>query len=271
MKKTTTPAADPWDNVPAEPNTTKPIIEDFVEHLADEPIAYSQPASPASLGATAFDMEGLMTDFPTATELQKFVYDETGIALNLKGRANKLKYQIALDTLNGIPPADEFIGRENPYLDKNDLVPEEPLQPEPARDPELPPLSETQNVFHCKTAPHPDPACRAQDQYAEIEFRKYRDGTISYRVLGPILPRPHGEKIDKFGRTRPEIIKWVDPRTGERIVRRSNGSMTTMGLRLKALMQSADYRVNKSTQWDVWIDRNFGQLNQGVIDNPWLE
>ena len=43
--------------------------------------------------AHAFDMEGLMTDFPNATELQKFVYDQTGIVLNLKGRANRIKYQ----------------------------------------------------------------------------------------------------------------------------------------------------------------------------------
>ena len=48
-----------------------------------------------------FDLDGLMSDFPTAGELQKFVFDQTGITLNLKGRANKVKYQIALDCLNG--------------------------------------------------------------------------------------------------------------------------------------------------------------------------
>ena len=51
-----------------------------------------------------------MTDFPTAKELERFVYDETGIVLNLKGRANKLKYQVAMDVLNGVEVDQKFIG-----------------------------------------------------------------------------------------------------------------------------------------------------------------
>ena len=42
-----------------------------------------------------YDLEGLMTDFPTARELEKFVFDQTGHVLNLKGRSNKFKYQTA--------------------------------------------------------------------------------------------------------------------------------------------------------------------------------
>jgi hypothetical protein len=54
-------------------------------------------------------MEGLMTDFPTAKELERFVYDQTGRVLNLKGRANKLKYQVAMDVLNGLPVDPAFV------------------------------------------------------------------------------------------------------------------------------------------------------------------
>lgn len=265
MKKTTTPeiSADPWgtDSEPT-PNTTKPIIEDFVEKISEA----ATPAEPTV--DPGYDMEGLMTDFPTATELQKFVFDETGIALNLKGRANKLKYQVAMATLNGVAPAAEFISKNNPYLDKNDLVPEEPMRAEPLRDPALPDPLTTQNVFHAQ-APHPDPECRAMDKKVTVEFRKYIDGTISYRVLGPIEPRAVGEKIDKYGRTRPEIIKWIDPRTGEQILQRADGTGTRRGQNLRALMQSK--RVNNSTFWDTWVNRSFGSLNGSVVENPWDE
>ena len=69
-----------------------------------------------------YDLEGLMTDFPTARELEQFVFDQTGHVLNLKGRSNKFKYQTAMDVLNGQTPEQYLIGGENPYLDKNDLI-----------------------------------------------------------------------------------------------------------------------------------------------------
>ena len=56
-------------------------------------------------------------------ELERFVYDQTGIVLNLKGRSNKFKYQTAMDVLNGKTPDSALLGSENPYLDKNDIVP----------------------------------------------------------------------------------------------------------------------------------------------------
>jgi hypothetical protein len=76
-----------------------------------------------------------------------------------------------------------------------------------------------------------------------------------------------GEKIDKFGRSRPEIIKWVDPRTGEQLVQREDGTLTPLGKRLRAMMQS--FRVNNSNQWDVWVDREFGALDHTAMHNPW--
>ena len=90
---------------------------------------------------------------------------------------------------------------------------------------------------------------------------------ITYEVLGPIEPRPFGEKIDKFGRVRPEVIKWYDPRSGEQVVQREDGTLTPTGKKLRGTMQT--YRVNKSNQWAVWVDREFISLNEDVAHNPW--
>jgi len=214
-----------------------------------------------------FDIEGLMTDFPTARDLERFVYDETGTVLNLKGRANKMKYQVAMDVLNGEPVDPKFIGHDNPYLDKTDLVPEEPLKTLPPRSEELPPIEQVQNQFYTAFVPHSDPEYRAQGRKMHCTFRKYRNGTITYEVHGPIEPRPHGEKIDKFGRMRPEIIKWVDPRTGEQLVQREDGTLTPIGRRLRAMMQTMKY--NDTNQWVVYVDRDFISLDQRAAQNPW--
>jgi hypothetical protein len=99
-------------------------------------------------------------------------------------------------------------------------------------------------------------------------FRKYMNGVITYEVLGPIEPRPVGEKIDKWGKTRPEIIKWVDPRTGEQLVQREDGTLTPVGRRLKAMMQTMKY--NDTNQWVRYIDRDFITLDRSAAVNPWL-
>jgi len=216
----------------------------------------------------AFDMEGLMTDFPTATELQKFVYDTTGVVLNLKGRANKVKYQIALDVLNGIIPPQELLGNENPYLDKNDLIPEEPLAPPPPSDPSIAQAGGLVTRFGTNSFPHPDPEWRSEDQKCLVVFRKYANSMITYEILGPLGRRAIGSKINKFGQQQPEKIVWVDPRTGEQVIRRGDGTLTAIGTRLRAHMQKL--RVNKSNQWDIWIDRDFVvQDGAQSIDNPW--
>ena len=90
---------------------------------------------------------------------------------------------------------------------------------------------------------------------------------VTYEIQGPIDQRPYGEKIDKFGRIRPEVIKWVDPRSGEQVVQHSNGTLTPMGKRLRALMQAK--KVNDSNFWNVWIDREFITLDNSAISNPW--
>lgn len=257
-KKTpaTTPEKTVWD-IESMPAT---------ENIAPEPEVYEQPRELAKPDF-GFDMEGLMTDFPTATELQKFVYDQTGVVLNLKGRANKVKYQVAMDTLNGTLPAQEFLGTENPYVDKNELVPEDPLRELPPRDPEIDKAGPEVTRFATKLFPHPDPEWKAKDQKCHVIFRKYQSGMITYEILGPIAKKAFGSKINKFGQTQPEKFGWVDPRTGEQIVRRSDGTITPIGTRLRGFMQRQ--RVNKTNQWDMWIDRDFVVVGDAISDNPW--
>ena len=257
-KKLSPPAtqevASPWDDAP----TQQEIIE------VAEAVAGIQPKS---MSNADFDIEGLMTDFPTAKDLERLVFDETGIVLNLKGRANKLKYQVAMDVLNGLEVDPKFIGGENPYIDRTELVPVEDLKEVPARDKTLPERNEMQNIFVSNVIPHTDFEYRMQDKKVSVYFRKYKSGEISYEIVGPIDQRPHGIKLDKYGRERPEVIKWVDPRTGEQTVVRSDGTLTPQGRKLRALMQS--FKVNNSNQWDTWIDREFITLGDNVVTNVW--
>jgi len=250
------------------PVTTDNNVWDDATDTVTEPAKPSKPKKPEPVvESREFDLEGLMTDFPTAKDLERFVYDETGIVLNLKGRANKLKYQIAMDTLNGQPVEARYVGKDNPYLEKTDMVPEEPMKELPPRDPGLPPRSELQNEFFTAFVPHSDQEYHAQGRKMHCTFKKYKNGMITYEVIGPIEPRPHGEKIDKWGKVRPEIIRWVDPRTGEQIVQRSDGSFTPIGRRLKAMMQTMRY--NDSNQWVRYIDRDFITLDHKAAINPW--
>ena len=256
--RATPPGPNPWD----ETNAVEPIDQQAIAKLK-KPLKETTPD-------LEYDLEGLMSDFPTAKELERFVYDETGTVLNLKGRANKLKYQIAMDVLNGAEVDPVYIGKDNPYLDKSDLVPVDPIKPAPARGAGLPDPSELQNSFHSRMIPHVDEDLRAQGRHCEVTFRKYNNGLITYNILGPIDERPQGEKMDKYGRVRPEIIRWVDPRSGEQIAQRPDGTLTPQGKRLRALMRSGEkFRVNKTNQWDVWVDRDFVQNADAIIQNPW--
>ena len=252
-------------------NQTSPgenIWDDAVEETATPAKAKAlKKPEPTVINDRDFDLEGLMTDFPTAKELERFVYDETGVVLNLKGRANKLKYQVAMDVLNGAPTDPKYIGTDNPYLDKTDLVPEDPMKELPPRDPSIPGRDQLQNEFFTAFVPHSDAEYHSQGRKMHCTFKKYKNGLITYEVIGPIEPRPYGEKIDKWGKVRPEIIRWVDPRTGEQIVQRPDGSFTPIGRRLKAMMQT--FRYNNTNQWIKYVDRDFVQLDQKAAVNPW--
>jgi hypothetical protein len=262
-KKKITPSEDIWDTTTDVKESVKESIKQEIPDISK----VKKPQAPKAVANVQFDLEGLMTDFPTAKELERFVYDETGIVLNLKGRANKLKYQVAMDVLNGEDIDPVFLGTDNPYIDRTEMVPVDPIKEPPARDKSLPDRSQVQNVFYSPVIPHPDEEARAQDKKVHMLFRKYKNGMISYDILGPLEQKPYGEKIDKFGRTRPEIIKWVDPRTGEQVIMREDGTLTPQGKRLRAMMQT--FRVNNTNQWEVWIDREFVSLNDTVANNPW--
>jgi hypothetical protein len=214
-----------------------------------------------------YDIDGLMNDFPTATELERFVYDQTGIVLNLKGRANRLKYEIGMQALNGQALDSKYLGKENPYVDKAEMIPVEDLKPVPPRDATLPEEAELQNQFYSPFIPHPDPDYRARSKKVHTVFKKYKNGMISYEVIGPIEPRAVGERMDKFGKMRPEIMTWVDPRTGEQVVVRKDGTLTPQGRNLRALMQKL--RVNNTNHWEMWVDRDFVNLEGGELQNPW--
>ncbi|CAB4166224.1 hypothetical protein UFOVP849_22 [uncultured Caudovirales phage] len=257
--RASTPQDNPWDSVNAAE-----------EGQAVDPKAIAKLKKPLKDEVAAealYDMEGLMSDFPTAKDLERFVYDETGIVLSLKGRAQKLKYQVAMDALNGRKVDSQFVGKENPYIDKADMVPVEDIKEPPSRDTTLPPLNDVQNSFHSRMIPHTDQDLRAAGRHVEVTFRKYNNGAISYEVLGPIDERPKGEKIDKYGRVRPEVITWVDPRTGEQTAQRPDGTLTPQGKKLRALMKT--FRVNNTNQWEIWVDRDFVQNQDAVIRNPW--
>jgi hypothetical protein len=250
-----------------------PVEEETIAHA--EPEVAATPVEPEApkkerritKAASGFDMEGLMTDFPTATDLMRFVYDQTGIVLQLKGRANKVKYQVAMDCLNGIDPDPEFVGEENPYVDRTETIPVEPLRDLGPRDPMIDAAGPEVTRFATNTFPHPDPEWRAKDMKCQVIFRKYANNIITYEILGPIAQREVGVKINKFGQKQPEKIVWIDARTNEQIIRNSAGQLTPLGTRLKGFMQRQ--KVNKSNQWDTWIDREFIAGGAMIIDNPW--
>ena len=214
-----------------------------------------------------YDLEGLMTDFPTAKELEKFVFDQSGIVLQLKGRSNKFKYQTAMDVLNGAEPDAALLGSENPYLDKNDLIPVDEPRPIPARPGEVV-GQQCVASFISKTFPHPDNDWKSQGQKCEVVFRKYMNNAITYEIIGPISTRPVGTRVNKFGKEVPEKYTWVDPRTGEQIIRSSTGMLTPIGTRLRQFMTKQ--KINKSDYWSTWIDRDFVIGDGGnILGDPW--
>lgn len=264
MKKNSTPIADVWNDGPSE--ATVPVDQD-VEQTESPELAAITSVSDLKAPQVEYSLAGLKMDFPTSRDLEQFVFDETGVSLKLKGIDPEKKYEIALAVLRGEEVDLRYITGANPYVDNKELIPEDPLRPVPARDPRLP-NANAMSVFHDFSVPHPDTNMRALDARVICQFKTYEDGSISYEIMGPLEKQAVGEKLDKYGRSRPEKFVWVDPRTGEQAVRYSNGTYTAMGKRLRTLMESR--RVNRNQSfWSTWIDRDFVQFNQGAIDNPW--
>ena len=266
MNKKTTPSV--WDDevdaasaaVTSEVTPVEPTKETKPK-LSKPKVTFVEDSEPL------FDLEGLMTDFPTAKELEKFVFDQTGIVLALKGRSNKFKYATAMDVLNGAEPDPTLLGTENPYLDKNELIPTETLKEVPAPEAAILNAGPVVNKFDTNLFPHPDPDWKAQDMKCTVTFKKYSNGIITYEILGPIAMRAIGTRINKYGKEQPEKYVWVDPRTGEQIIKRTDGSFTPLGTKLRGFMRRQ--RMNNSNQWDTWIDRDFVAADAIINDNPW--
>ena len=123
--------------------------------------------------------------------------------------------------------------------------------------------------FLTRTFPHPDDDWKSSGQKCDVVFRKYTNNVITYEVLGPVAPRAVGERVNKFGKTVPERYTWVDPRTGEQVIRTESGMLTPLGTRLKMYMQRQ--KVNKTTVWDAWIDREFVLMDgqDSIGNDPW--
>jgi hypothetical protein len=125
------------------------------------------------------------------------------------------------------------------------------------------------SMYIAKNFPHPDPEWAAQNQKCEVIFRKYTNNIITFEVIGPVSTRAVGVRVNKFGKEVPEKYEWVDPRTGEQIIRTESGMLTPQGTKLKNRMSKSV--IGKTNMWEQFIDREFwfGDNNAG-IDNPWL-
>jgi hypothetical protein len=102
-----------------------------------------------------------------------------------------------------------------------------------------------------------------------VVFKKYVNNVITYEILGPLANRAVGIRINKFGKEVPEKYTWVDPRTGEQVIRDARGMLTALGSRLRQRMMAM--KVNKTNAWDLWIDRDFviGDQSGANIEDPW--
>ena len=85
-----------------------------------------------------YDIDALKADLPSARELAQFVYDRTQIALDLVGKPKEEQYLVAKNALEGKKIPAEYVTDENPFVDKTNTIPKDPIPPLPARGPELP-------------------------------------------------------------------------------------------------------------------------------------
>ena len=209
-----------------------------------------------------YDIEALKADLPTAKDLAQFVYDKTGIALDLVGKRKEDQYQAAANALEGKKIPEQFLTDENPYVDKKDLIPEDELPPMPGKEKDVPEDDAQVHYFGATNMPHPlDPQ---SDRKVAIDFRKYEDGTITFKIVGPVEKTAVGSRINKYGQNVPEKYSWLDPRCPETVLKRPNGTFTEKGRGLYT------YCIGEkgSGIWSL-IDREIVSINQKNIADPW--
>ena len=209
-----------------------------------------------------YDIEALKVDLPTAKDLAQFVYDRTGIALDLIGKSKNDQYLVAKNALEGKKIPQEFATDDNPYVDKRELIPVDEIRKLPPRSPDLPDEASQVHFFGATNMPHPlDPQ---SDKKVGINFKKYDNGVITYQVMGPLEQVAIGSRINKYGQNVPEKYSWIDPRTEELIMRRADGTFTEKGRGLYT------YCIGEkgSGIWSL-IDRDMVTVTAKNIANPW--
>lgn len=209
-----------------------------------------------------YDIDALKADLPTAKELAQFIYDKTQIALDLVGKPKDEQYLVAKQALEGKKIPQEYLTKENPYVDKKDLIPVDEMKELPPRDPNLPDPGSQIHFFGATNMPHPlDPQ---SDRKVTIDFRKYENGVITYQITGPLEQIAVGSRVNKYGQTVPEKYTWLDARTPELLMRRADGTFTEKGRGLHT------YCVGEKGA-GIWnfIDRDMVSVTTRNISDPW--
>lgn len=209
-----------------------------------------------------YDIESLKEDLPTAKELAQFVYDRVNISLDLIGKPKAEQYEVAKNALEGKKVPSEYLTSDNPYVEKKDVIPEEPLRKMPKRSLDLPDEDSQVHYFGATNMPHPlDPQ---SDKKVYIDFRKYENGLITYQITGPVEQIPVGEKLNKYGQVVPEKYSWIDPRTEEKVLRNPDGTFTKEGRGIHT------YLIGEkgSGIWSL-IDRDIVSISAKNISDPW--
>ena len=209
-----------------------------------------------------YDIEALKADLPTAKDLAQFVYDKTGISLDLVGKPKEDQYMVARNALEGKKVPADFQTELNPYIDRKELIPVDEMKKIPPRPADLPDEGSRVHFFGATNMPHPtDPQ---SDRKVHISFRKYDNGVVTYQVTGPVEQIAVGERINKFGQKQPEKFSWLDPRTEEIMLRRADGTFTEKGRGLYAFCVG-------EKGGGIWtlIDRNVMNIAEKNVTNPW--
>ena len=211
-----------------------------------------------------YDIASLKEDLPTARELAQFVYDKTDgtISLDLIGKPKEEQYIVAKNALEGKKVPSEYLTGDNPWVDKKDIIPEDPLPKLPKRNIDLPDPEAQVHYFGATNMPHPlDPQ---SDKKVYIDFRKYENGLITYQITGPVEKIAVGEKINKYGQTVPEKYSWIDPRTEEKILRNPDGTFTKEGRGIHTFLIGE----KGGGVWNL-IDRDIVSISAKNIADPW--
>lgn len=209
-----------------------------------------------------YDIEALKEDLPTAKELAQFVYDKTNVALELVGKPKQEQYEVAKNVLEGKKVPSEYLTENNPYVEKKDIIPEDPMRKLPKRNIDLPDEEAQVHYFGATNMPHPlDPQ---SDKKVYIDFRKYENGLITYQITGPVEKIAVGEKLNKYGQTVPEKYSWIDPRTEERVLRNPDGTYTKEGRGIHTFLIG-------EKGGGIWtlIDRDIVSISAKNIADPW--